>query len=92
MTNTQNKKKDCGTALHFATWEKLSSTILQYSYQAKLCSIMLMLDGLIVQCKIIMSMVSSDKFVNCQEMANRREMRVKEHTLQGFLPEAGDSR
>jgi hypothetical protein len=25
-------------------------------------------------------------------MANRREMRVKEHTLQGFLPEAGDSR
>jgi hypothetical protein len=52
---------------------------------------MLMLDGLIVQCKIIMSMVSSDKYVNCQEMANRREMRVKEHTLQGFLPEAGDS-
>jgi hypothetical protein len=51
---------------------------------------MLTLDGFIGQCKIIMSMVSSDKNVNCQEMSNRREMRVKEHTLQGFLPEAGN--
>jgi hypothetical protein len=50
---------------------------------------MLRLDGFIGQCKIIMSMMSSDKYANCQEMANRREMKVKEHTLQGLIPEAG---
>lgn len=49
-----------------------------------------MLDGFTGQCKIIMSMMSSDKNVNCQVMTNIREMMVKEHTWQGFLPEARD--
>jgi hypothetical protein len=51
---------------------------------------MLMLDGFTGQCKIIMSMVSSEKNINCQVMANRRKMMVKEYTLQELLPEAGD--
>ena len=47
-------------------------------------------DGFTGQCKVTTSMVSSDKNVNCQIMANRREMRVKEYTWQGFLPVARD--
>jgi len=51
---------------------------------------MFMPDGFTGQCKVITSMVSSDKNVNCQIMANKREMRVKEYTWQGFLPAARD--
>jgi len=86
----QQRRKDCGMALPFATWENLSSTFLQYSYHGNFCQIMLMLDVFTGQCKIIMAMVSSHKNENCQVMANRREMVVKEHTRQGFLPEARD--
>lgn len=84
------RRKDCGIALPFVTWENLSSTFLQYSYHGNLGQIILMLDGFTVQCKMIMSMVSSDKNVNCQIMANRREMRVKEHTWQVFFSAARD--
>jgi len=86
----KQRRKDCGIALPLATWENLSSTFLQYSYHGNLCQIMLMLDGFTGQCKIIMSMVPSDKTVNCQVMAKRREMIVKKYTWQGFLPEARD--